>query len=150
MSELAGLLHVHVRTVQSWRKRGMTPIDPDDRPWLFIGSEIQRYLSREQKARKCPLKEDEFYCPRCRRGRNSHPAEVHLVDAGRKMGRTDIQVQIKGMCQSCECPMTLFSTRRRVAESVWQRKLRQGQARLCRDRKATVNTDLEGGDCGTD
>lgn len=150
MSELAELLQVHVRTVQSWRKRGMTPIDPDDRSWLFIGSEIQRFLSQRQKARKCPLKEAEFYCPRCRTARTSCPGDVRLVDTGRRMGKVDFSVMIKGICIECECRLTQFSTRRKVAESVWLQKLKQGQSRLCRDRKATVNTDLEGGECGTD
>ena len=150
MSELAELLHVHVRTVQSWHKQGMTPIDPDDRPLLFIGAEVQRFLSQRQQARKCPLKEDEFRCPRCRAARTSRPNDLHIVDTGRRMGKVDVSVMIKGVCTECECQMTRFSTRRKVAESVWVRKLKQGQSRLSRDRKATVNTDLEGEDCGTD
>lgn len=150
MSELSELLHVHVRTVQSWHKQALTPIDPDDKPRLFIGSEIRRFLSQEQKARKCTLKENEFYCPRCRTARTSCPSDVHIVDTGRRMGKVDFSVMIKGKCVECECRLTRFSSRRKVAESVWLRKLKQGQSRLSRDRKATVNTDLEGEDYGTD
>lgn len=149
MSELADLLKIHVRTVQSWRKQGMTPIDPDDRPLLFIGSEIQRFLSQRQKARKLVLKDEEFYCPKCRTAQTSYPQNIYLEYTGRRIGKTDKQVLIKGKCATCDCELTRFSTRRRVAESVWLRNVEQVRARLCRDDKATVNTDLEGVDCDT-
>ncbi len=150
MGELAELLLVHVRTVQSWHKQGMTPINPNDRPLLFIGSEVQRFLSQRQQARKCPLKEDEFFCPKCRTAQTSLLRDVYLEDTGRRMGKADVSIMIKGKCTKCECRLTRFSTRRTLEKSVWARKLRQGKARLYRDRKAAVNTDLEGGDCGTD
>lgn len=150
MGEIAELLKVHVRTAQVWHKNGMKPIDPDDRPLLFLGLEIKRHLSQGQSSRKCPLKEDEFFCPRCRTARTSCPSDVHIVDTGRRMGKVDFSVMIKGICTECECRLTRFCTRRTLEKSVWARTLKQGQARLYRDRKTTVNTDLEGGDCGTD
>lgn len=147
ISELAELLDTHVRTAQSWCKKGLTPIDPDDRPRLYLGSEIKRFLSQWQKARKSPLKDGEFFCPRCRTARESYIRDVRLEDTGRRLGKSDISVLIKGKCTKCDCPLTRFSTRRRVSESVWLRKLRQGQASLYGDHRATVNTDIEGDEC---
>jgi hypothetical protein len=145
MGELANLLHVHVRTVQLWHKKGMVPIEPAAKPMIFMGSEARRYLDRERIARRCPIGEDEFLCPRCRQARHSRFEDVCIVDTGMKMGRIDSQVEIRGICQVCDCQLIRFSTRRRVEASVWMQIQRQRQTVLSGDAHATVNTDFQGG-----
>jgi len=102
MSEISLLLNVHVRTVQAWYKQGMAPIDPNDKPLLFQGIEIKRFLSNRQKARKCKLKENEFFCPRCKTATTSLPQGIRIVDTNRRIGKDDVLVLIRGICDICD------------------------------------------------
>lgn len=130
MRELSDLLGVHVRTVQTWHKLGMKPIEPDGRPLLFIGADVKRFLSKRQNARKCPLKENEFYCPRCRAAQTSFPEGLNVEDTGRRMGKEDTQVLIRGICRTCSCRLTRFSTKRQAKTMSWLRNISRGEARL--------------------
>lgn len=144
MSEISLLLNVHVRTVQAWHKRGMAPIDPDDRPLLFQGVEIKRFLLNKQKKRKHKLKENEFFCPRCKVPRASLPKGVKIEDTNRRIGRNDVLVLIRGICYTCQCKLNRFSTRSKVKTSIWPQIVEQAQKRLKGNSCTTLNTDFKG------
>ena len=146
MSEISLLLKVHVRTVQSWHKQGMVPIDPDDKPLLFQGVEVKRFLSNRQKARKCRLKENEFFCPRCKTPRTSLPRRIRIVDTNRRIGKNDVLVLIRGICDICDCRLSRFSTRNKVKSSFWHRMVEQVRTGLRGDSSPTLNTDFKGGE----
>ena len=143
IGEIADLLNLHVGTVRIWRKKGMGPIDPDDRPLLFVGAEIKRFLSERRKNRKIRLKDDEFYCPRCRRATRSIPGGIRIIDTGRTMGANDRQVEIKGICAVCECRLTRFGTVNGIKGSFFDRMITQGHGRLIRNSDSTVNTHFK-------
>lgn len=144
MSEISLLLNVHVRTVQAWHKQEMVPIEPNDKPLLFLGIEIKRFLSNRQKARKCRLKENEFFCPRCKTPRASLPQGIRIVDTNRRIGKNDVLVLIRGLCDTCRCKLSRFSTRNKVKSSFWTRMVEQVRMGLREDSSATLNTDFKG------
>lgn len=146
MSEISPLLNVHVRTVQAWHKQGMAPIDPNDKPLLFQGIEIKRFLSNRQKARKCKLKENEFFCPRCKTPTTSLPQGIRIVDTNRIIGKNDVLVLIRGICDICDCKLSRFSTRNKVKSSFWYRMVEQVRTGLRGDSSTTLNTDFKGGE----
>jgi hypothetical protein len=145
MSEIAKLYGIHVRTVQEWHKQGLTPIDSDHRPILFMGYEVKRFLEERKRSRKVKLKSNEFYCPRCRAARISDPKYIHIIDTNRRIGKSDFSVYIKGVCIICSCKLTRFSTRKRAKTSVFVTKLTQADRVLESDFITPVNTDLRGG-----
>lgn len=145
ISELAKLLGVHARTVQSWHKQGLKPINPDEGRHLFMGSMVREFLRNRQAKRKHPLKEDEFYCPRCHQARQSKLDKIQIVFTKKKMGKHDMQVIIKDQCAVCECGLNRFSTENRLKNSFWSQFLVRAESRLRGNNYAPVNTDLRGG-----
>ncbi len=120
MKELARSLGIHKRTVQVWRHEGLVPIDPDDKPLLFMGDEIRRFLLERVKKRKCPLELDQFFCPKCRRATHSDPADVRVVDTLRQIGANDSSLIVSGTCSTCGCRVNRFSSRKRL-NPAWNR-----------------------------
>ena len=118
IKELARMLGVHPRTVQVWKTLGLEPIDPADRPLLFMGDEIRRFVSNSLQTRKCPLQVDEFFCPRCRAARKPDPVSVRVKDTGRRMGVSDSSLLVQGRCSACGCSVNRFSTIKRL-NSTW-------------------------------
>lgn len=145
MSEIVKLFGVHVRTVQEWHKQGLHPIDYSYRPLLFVGYELQRFLEEKKQSRKIRLKDDEFYCPKCRAARISAPENIKIIDTKRRIGRSDFSVYIKGICKICSCKLSRFSTLNREKSSVFATMLTQAEGVLESDFVPHVNTDLRGG-----
>lgn len=143
--EIAKMLGVHPHTVRIWHKNGMTPIDPLDRPLLFLGSEIKRFLTARRQARKVILGPDQFYCPRCRAARNSNPGDIQVGFSGKRIGRDDESIIVQGVCQICSCRLFRFSTKRR-----WQARTgvtpTEADSRLYGDLSPAVNADFGTGE----
>ncbi|HOC00750.1 MAG TPA: hypothetical protein PKM43_18630 [Verrucomicrobiota bacterium] len=142
MRELARVLGVHVRTVQVWHRDGMSPINPGDRPLLFLGEEVRRFAADRRKRRSCPLRPSEFYCPRCRAARESNLRDLRIEWDGRRMGRDDEFALIKGKCPICDCLLTRFATRKKLLGSVWEAILALRNGRLWGAAGNCVETDL--------
>lgn len=146
ISDISQLFVVHVRTAQRWHMEGMTPIDPEDRPLLFLGIEVKRYLTDKRQARKCKLEEGQFYCPRCRSQQESEPAKIEIIETNRRIGLIDTLVFIKGICVKCGCRLTLFSTRDKAKTSVFSLMTRQADRVIEGDSCPSVNADKLAGE----
>lgn len=142
MGELARTLGCHIRTIQTWHRNGLTPINPGDRPLLFLGEEVRRFDANRRRQRRCALQPSEFYCPRCRAARESKPGNLRIEYDGRRMGHDDEFALIKGKCPICECSLTRFSTRTKLMGSVWETILAVGNGRLWGTTGNLVKADL--------
>ena len=142
--ELARALCVHRRTVLAWKKAGLSPIEPGGRPLLFMGGEVKRFLEARRQARKCPLKPDQFFCPRCRSARQARPGSVTVEDTGRRLGKADSSLVVHGLCEKCGCQLRLFTSRKRL-NPTWKHMLdTAGDGRLWGTGDHPVNTDTGG------
>lgn len=130
IAEIASLFRIYVGTVRRWHKQGLEPIDPDDHPILFIGETIREFLKEKQESRKFPLKEDEFFCPRCRQPRKSIQADIVVIITVRKIGKSDFHAQIKGRCTDCGCGLNRFATKNGLKDSFWSEFITQEETRL--------------------
>jgi hypothetical protein len=110
MQELATILKVHVRTVQTWHKEGLAPNQTHDRPLLFLGSVVREFLAKRRDKNRRKLKPDEFYCPRCHAPRFPREGSVAFQETGRQVGKTSRQIILRGICEVCSCRMRRFST----------------------------------------
>jgi len=126
-------------------KEGMAAIDESDRPFLFIGAEVSRYLKNQRNRRKCKLGDDEFYCPRCREAKKSDCRLISIEITEKTIGRQDRLVFIKGICSDCGCRLTRFGTKTGVENSIWRYALRQAEPVLKGYSGSSLNADLEGG-----
>lgn len=140
--EIARELGIHVRTPQAWKKLGMEPINPGDKPSLFLGATVRSFLSKRRESCRCKLNADEFYCPRCRCGRQSNSSDLHVIDTGRKIGQGNFSLIIKGTCLKCGCRLSRFCSTKTFRPDIWGMHLCRGERRLYGSASPCVNTDL--------
>ncbi len=143
MAELAALFKVHIRTVQVWHKDGMKPGDESVRPLLFQGYEVRRYLKNRVRSGRCRLANDEFKCPRCRRTTKSRDADITFKITGLRMGKSDQQVIVKGICIVCGCRLTRFETTNSIKKLFWWPKFQEAHKELYGSPESSLETDLK-------
>ncbi len=115
-AEVAEIYDKHIRTIQQWRKDGLQVVDESCKPYLVMGSEVQRYLTRRNAKSRVPLKEGEFYCTKCRAAVTSLPENIRVSITGKKIGKTGIQAILKGICQYCNTSLRRFSTVEKITK----------------------------------
>jgi len=140
--EISDKLGAHPRTIQSWQKSGLKPLNPGGSPLLFMGTDVSDFLRNRQNSRKIKLGDGEFYCPRCKAARKSLPGKIWFDFTNRIMGKGDIQVLIKGICAECDCRLTLFSTQNRFKSTDFYAIKQQADKVLDRDSISPINTDI--------
>ena len=143
MAELASVLGVHVRTVQTWRKEGMLPIDEYDRPMLFIGEVVRTFLKRRQQARKCKLQARECYCLRCNTSVLPVPESITVEVTDRRVGKTARAVVVRGKCSTCGARVVRFTSTNSILNTPWWTNLREADKRLIGTSVPSLNTDLK-------
>lgn len=121
MRELGFVLGVHVRTVQSWHKQGMTPISESVRPFLFMGNTVQEFLQCRRKTNQCRLEDHQFYCLRCRAGVSPNKRSVTVEVTQKRVGRDAKQVIIKATCPICGGTVVRFASTKTIHITPWGR-----------------------------
>lgn len=106
--EISTLLGVHVRTVQSWHKAGLMPLDGSNNPYLIMGSEVHRYMKQQILKNKVTLNNNEFYCMGCRTG--VVPQVTYKYINATKIGGGKPSVTLKGECPFCSRKVNKFSS----------------------------------------
>ncbi len=109
--ELARVLDVHPRTIQTWRKIGLMPIEGSSNPLLYLGEEIKRFLSRKRNESRRPLEIHQFYCAKCKKAAETTLESLDWVYTGKRIGRVDESVIVKGRCTCCGTSLSRFSTK---------------------------------------
>jgi len=115
-AEISEVLNIHPRTVQSWRKQGLKVVDEARKPYLVYGEELRRFLKDKRQNQKHPLKTGEFFCTKCRSARKSRPENFTVEITSKILGKRSRQAFIRGICEVCGQPLTLFSSDRKVQE----------------------------------
>ncbi len=108
-AEVSKTLGVHVRTVQTWHKKGLK-IEDSCRPFLVKGADLKKYLQMQNSKLEYHLRNGEIYCLKCRTGRKPLPNSISMECTERKIGKSGTQVLIHGKCEICGTAMTRFST----------------------------------------
>ena len=107
--ELADLLGVHVRTVQSWHLDGLSPLEGSNNPYLVMGREIKVYLKQKTLRNKVKLQENEFYCMGCKKA--VIPTKVYKYVNGVKIGGNKPSVRLGGICPTCSKKVNKFTSK---------------------------------------
>jgi hypothetical protein len=107
--EIAEIYEIHIRTVQSWHSEGLQPLDGSRNPYLIMGSEVKRFLKQKTQSRKTKLKDNEFFCMKCRIG--VMPLDVHIEAKGIKLGGNKTSVRLVGKCPKCSSTVNRFGSK---------------------------------------
>jgi hypothetical protein len=143
-TEITETLNIHPRTVQSWHKQGLKVIEEASKPYLVYGEELRQFLKTKRQKQSHPLKTGEFYCTKCKEPRKSLPNKLRVEFTGRNLGKRHKQALIRGICTTCNQPLLLFSSDRKVKELEGNGALLQEHKTvLYGNRESSINTDIE-------
>ncbi len=107
--EIAILFGAHKHTVFRWLKNGLRPIEKDTRPLLIMGDELRHYLTEKKKKRKANLKENEFFCFKCKKVTQAKQGTEETVPTGKMIGKdSHEQLVRKGKCEQCGIEVNLY------------------------------------------
>lgn len=74
-----------------------------------MGYEIKRFLSKKKRDKKIPLKENEYFCPKCQRAVEPKEDSETTVETGRVIGKErKKQLVRKARCSECGCKINRF------------------------------------------
>ncbi len=101
--EIATLLGINKKTVFLWLKDGLHPLEKNTRPLLVMGGELRRFLAEIRKRRGSPpLKENEYFCLKCKRATQVKSGTEVLVPTGKRIGREAREQFVRrGKCERC-------------------------------------------------
>lgn len=108
--ELAVALAVNPRTIQTWKSQGLSPIDPEERPALFSGSDVREFLARRNAKRKTSLTTNQFYCVKCRGPVFPDPASVIWQPLSHDGRCPEAKIRAIGRCPHCGSTINRFAT----------------------------------------
>lgn len=146
LAEIALIYRVHIRTAQNWVKQGMKVIDASSKPYLVYGIDIKAFLKQQANKRKCPLKEDEFFCPKCKSARKSIRGKTTINITDRKLGKCNKLAFIRGLCEICRCRLIRFTSDKKLNETMQNTMLlSEFKTVLSGGECSSTNTDIEGG-----
>ncbi|MBL0320176.1 MAG: hypothetical protein IPP74_12945 [Alphaproteobacteria bacterium] len=88
---------LHKQTVRRWIKEGLPTIDKHT-PGLVYGSQLKKFLGKQNQMNKCSTAYEQFYCFKCRDARNPYKKQVQLEFR-------NLSLQLKAVCRDCKSPM---------------------------------------------
>ena len=94
VEDLSRLFAIHKNTVRNWIREGLEPID-DQRPTLFRGPELRRFLAERRARSKRNCGPGRIYCLPCRAPKVPSGKIAELVLKGDTTGT------IRGICPAC-------------------------------------------------
>lgn len=96
--EISKALAVHKNTISHWVREGLCPLD-NQKPELFHGSEIARFIRQRQQISKTICAKNEMYCLKCRAPRKALIGSVSIEQPNAKTAN------LVGKCQVCSTTM---------------------------------------------
>lgn len=114
--ELSETLNVHLQTIRDWRRSGMKPLPDSKSPYLFLGSEVKRFLHQEWQKQRVKLQADEFYCVACHKAVKPELSSIKLIEREKILGGGKQATVITSYCPICERKVNRFSSQSVLSE----------------------------------
>lgn len=102
LEEIAELLNKDKRTCFRWIDEGLKVIDADSKPLLVMGFELKRFLEERRNKNKVSLKENEYFCLRCKKAVKAQLGSEQNNPTGKNIGKNNKkQIMKTGLCKVC-------------------------------------------------
>jgi hypothetical protein len=102
LEEIAELLNKDKRTCFRWIDEGLKVIDADSKPLLVMGNELKRFLEERRNKNKVSLKENEYFCLRCKKAVKAKLGSEQNNTTGKNIGKNNKkQIMKTGLCEVC-------------------------------------------------
>lgn len=106
--EIAALLTVHNRTVQSWNGAGLKTLEGTKSPYLVMGAQLKSFLRERSNKDKIKLSKNEFYCFKCR---NAVTPTKFTSQPNGIVGNNKQSLRLEGNCPKCNGLINKFSSK---------------------------------------
>jgi len=106
--DVARALAIHKNTISHWIREGLRPLD-NQRPELFHGSELVRFIKLRQQKNKSVCGDDEMFCLKCRTPRAAKIGSVAIEKPNEKTAN------LVGKCRVCGATMNRRISRKKIA-----------------------------------
>jgi ribosome biogenesis SPOUT family RNA methylase Rps3 len=119
--DIAALFGMHTRSVQQWiAKNGLSPIEGSSNPYLIYGETLYDFLTQKKQKRKCSLQANEFYCFKCKCGRDGISVETTITKTATRIGNKGKFKEIReSKCEVCSIKLFRFYTyQREVSDEI--------------------------------
>ncbi len=107
--QLAEILCIHVRTVQTWYKSGMQILEGTACPYLVMGKDVKQFLKNLSDSKKIKLDKGQCYCVVCHVAVAPLNPEIHPNN--KKIGKDKESISLIGKCPHCNRGVRRFDIR---------------------------------------
>ena len=110
INEICSLFDINRKTCHRWLKNeDLRVIEKNVNPVLVMGEDLINFLKRRKKKKRAVLKEDEFFCVKCRKAVKAKEGSEKNVKTGKKIGKNGLEQIIKiGLCETCNTGLNRF------------------------------------------
>jgi len=105
VKEVMGLFPITQTTFYNWIKEGLKKLD-NQYPTLIHGSDLYAFLQKRQSNRKTKLKDNQFYCVRCKKATHAKNGTETLTYS--KTNKPLMQAQ----CSICNVGVRQFMSKK--------------------------------------
>lgn len=99
VEQISRVLGVHKHTVRRWEKSGLQAIDDDERPKLFRGPEVHRFLGEQRQNARRPCRPGHLFCFRCREPKLPFDGSADLLP---------LSASLASLCGMCGCGTLMY------------------------------------------
>lgn len=110
IAEISALLGVDRRTCGRWiRNEGLRVVEENTSPLFVLGADLAGFLKEKRRKAEIQLKENEFYCLKCRGAVRAKIGSEQVIPTGKRIGRDNYEQMKKiGVCEKCETELTRY------------------------------------------
>ncbi len=102
IDEVAQLFGITRRTVQRWVLQGMSPLDPNTKPLLFMGDVVQKFVKKFVDSGHFKMADNQFYCLHCKKPTELEDGSEVYRETGKIIRSSGISQVIRtGICRTC-------------------------------------------------
>ena len=103
IQEIAEIFSVSSRTCFRWTKQGLRPMELNTSPLLFMGYDLINFIKSNQQEKRTKLKNDEYYCLKCKKAVKAMIGTEQIVKTGKKIGKENVEQYKKtALCEFCK------------------------------------------------
>jgi len=104
------LLSVDGKTCRRWIKYESLMTIEGIKPFLITGAELIRFIKDKREKGKIPIKENEFYCLKCRKAVIAKTGSEQTIETGKTIGKDNHKLFRKtGICEFCGTKLNKYS-----------------------------------------
>ena len=112
IKDMANLFKINRKTCGRWiRDEGLKTIEGNISSPLVVGADLIAFLNNKQKSKKTKLKNDEFYCLKCREARKAKAGSETIIRTGKTIGKYNKELLSKtGICENCGTTLKRYAS----------------------------------------